>query len=310
MLNWIRSQQIVIIFICLTIICVCLPVMLYANANLPELVQRNVNDSLIILVEMQNESGDNYIEAKKDYAYLLLKFRGPMEERSCSFLLRLLYPELSPRKQLTSALDILIKSKDDQAKDDINEATEAMRQFVYKSQKFAGTQVSMSELHDLPEGLLNDAKSALYDSRECVEIYGNNPTVPNSQEACRKNRTATALAYLIRCVFQDFNTLDDELKQFRGDINRTIYYNNLLVKNNEDLLANDPLPNVRKQLEEDNGLLEKYTKRSNIRHIAAVVDRVPRSLVDFIVTEEGVFSTKDRIPEKKVLNKTRERNEG
>ncbi len=33
--------------------------------------------------------------------------------------------------------------------------------------------------------------------------------------------------------------------------------------------------------------------------------RVPRSLVDFIVTEEGAFSTKDWIPEKMVLNKKR-----
>jgi len=38
--------------------------------------------------------------------------------------------------------------------------------------------------------------------------------------------------------------------------------------------------------------------------------RVPRSLVDFIVTEEGVLSTKNWVPGKNVLNKTRERNEG
>lgn len=293
MLNWIRSQQIVIIFICLIIIGVCLPVMLYADANLPELVQRNANDILILLVELQHEAGEDYIEASKDYVYLLPRFRGHMEERSCSLLLRLLYPELSPAKQLKSALADLSEpvAKQGQAQKKINEATEAMRQFVYKSQKFAGTQVSMFELHDVPEELLKDAKSALDDARKYVEIYGKKQTVPNSQEACRKNRIATALAYLIRCVFQDFNTLDDELKQFRGDINRTIYYNNLLVKNNEDLLASDQLPDVRKKkLEKDIGLLGKYTN-SEIRRLVivnALLDRDSHKAENFVLNSAKI----------------------
>jgi len=266
--------------------------MLYANANLPELVQRNVNDSLIILVEMQHEAGEDYIEAKKDYEYLLPKFRGHMKERSCSLLLRLLYPELSPRKQLTTALDILTKSKDDQAENGIKKATEAMRQFVSKSQRFAGTQASMSELHDVPEELLKDAKSALDDAKKYVEIYGKEQTVSNSQEACRKNRIATALGYLIRCVFQDFNTLDDELKQFRGDINRTIYYNNLLMKNNEDLLQNDSLPDIRKQqLKVDNDLLGKYTK-SELRRLVivnALLDRDSDKAENFVRNSANIF---------------------
>jgi len=291
MLKWIRSKQIIIILICLIIIGVCLPVMLYAKENLPELVKHNLNDSIILLVEMQNEAGDDYIRAKEDYEYLLLKFRGHMEERSCSFLLRLLYPELSPGKQLTSALDILKKS-DDQAETVIKEAAETIRQFVSKSQKFAGTQVSMSELHELPEDLLNDTKLALDESRKSVEIYGDNLTVPKSQEACRKNRKAAALAYLIRCVFQDFDSLDDELKQFRGDINRTIYYNNLLKKNNEDLLANSPSPDVRKQIERDNGLLEKYTK-SELRRLViinALLDKDTYKAESFVLKNTNISS--------------------
>ena len=289
MINWIRSQQIVIIFTCLVIICVSIPVMLYANANLPELVRRNADDGgmLMLLVEMQHEAGLDYIEAKKDYEYLLVKFREYMEERNCSLLLRVLYPELSPRKQLTLALAELSEPIDgqEQAQEKINEATETIRQFVSKSQEFAGTKVSISELHDCPDELLNEAKSALDDSRKYVEIFGNNPNIPNSQETCRKNRVAIALAYLIRCVLQDFDSLDDELRQFRGDINRTIYYNKILMKNNADLLASEQLPDVRKkELEKENALLEKYTANGHRRLVIvnALLDKDIHITEDFL----------------------------
>jgi hypothetical protein len=220
---------------------------------------------------MQHEAGEDYIEAKKDYEYLLGIFHEYMEERNYSLLLRLLYPELSPRKQLTSVLADLKKSviEQAQAQEKIIEAAEGIRQFVSKSQKFVGTKVTISEHGHCPELLLNEAKSALDNSRKYVEIFGNDLNISNSQEACRKNRKAIALVYLIRCVFQDVSSLDDKLRQFRGDINRTIYYNNLLMKSNTDLLANDPLPDVRKELEKDIGLLVKYTN-SEFRRLEIV----------------------------------------
>ena len=244
MLNWIRSQQIVIISICLVIICVCLPVLLYAKVNLPELVQRNANDGLMLVVETK-EIGYDFIGAKDDRAYILQKYLGHMKKRNFSLLLRLLYPKLSPRKQLTSALaDLNLKEKvteQDQAKGEIKNAEETIKQFVSKSQKFSDIQILILEHEDLPEELLNDAKSALDNSREYVEIYGNNLTMPNAQEACRKNRTAITLAYLVRCAYQDFSSLEDELKQFRGDINRTIYYNDVLREKKETSKENKKL---------------------------------------------------------------------
>lgn len=236
MSNWIRRQQTVIILICVIIICICLPVLLYAKANLPELVKRNLNDSLMPATEMK-ELGDDFIGAREDHAYILRQYLGHMKKRNGSLLLRLLYPKLSPRKQLTSALAKLnLNEKEvqqDQAKNYINEAKEIVRQFTLKSQKFSDIQISTFEPEDLPEELLIDAKSALDDSRECVKTYGNDPNMLNAQRACRKNRIAIALAYLVRCGYQDFNSLDDELKQFQGDINRTIYYNDTLQGNTE-----------------------------------------------------------------------------
>ncbi|MCK4431276.1 MAG: hypothetical protein KAW19_08220, partial [Candidatus Aminicenantes bacterium] len=201
MLNWIRSQQVVIISICLVIICVCLPVLLYAKVNLPELVQRNANDGLMLVVETK-EIGYDFIGAKDDHAYILQKYLGHMKKRNFSLLLRLLYPKLSPRKQLTSALaDLNLKEKvteQDQAKGEIKNAEETIKQFVSKSQKFSDIQILILEHEDLPEELLNDAKSALDNSREYVKRYMVDPNIANAQEACRKNRIAITLAYLVR----------------------------------------------------------------------------------------------------------------
>lgn len=248
--------------------------MLYANANLPELVERNVRDSVLLASEMQHEAGDDYIEAKEDHAFILRKYLGRMEERNFSLLLRVLYPELSPRKQLVAALaDLNLKgsvTNQDQAEKEIEKARETIVQFVAKSQKFSDMQMVTSEHEELPDWLLEDARTALEDSRECVEIYGNDLTFGNAQEACRRNRKAIALAYLVRSAYQHFNSLDGELRQFQGDINRTIYYHYLLVKNNEDALNDDRiLDDVKKRLEKDHHLLVKYTD-SELRRLEIV----------------------------------------
>ena len=232
-LKWIGNQQILIISVCLIIIGVCLPIMLYANANLPELVQRNASDSLMLMLAAETkELGYDFSGAKEDHAYILRKYLGHMKKRNFSLLLRLLYPELSPRKQLTTALANLnpeeLVTKQDQAKNEIKKVEETIKQFVSKSLEFSDIQILTFELEDLPEELLNDTKSALDDSRKHVEIYGNNLIMSKAQEACRKNRKAIALAYLVRCGYQSYDSLDDKLKQFRGDINRTIYYNHVL----------------------------------------------------------------------------------
>lgn len=266
-IKWIRDQQIVIILICVIVICICLPIMLYANANLPELVQRNANDSLMLAVEM-DEHGDDFIEVKKDHAYILRKYLGHMKKRNYSFLLRVLYPKLSPRKQLASALaDLNLKesvSEQDQAKakNEIKKARDTIVQFVSKSQKFSDMQILTFEPEDLPEELLNDAKLALDDSRKCVKTYGNNLTTSNAKQACGKNRIAIALAYLVRCAYQDLNSLDDELKQFRGDINRTIYYNDVLRGNKE----------ISKKNKE---LLDNYSnsERRRLNVLQAIIDK-------------------------------------
>jgi len=132
------------------------------------------------------------------------------------------------------------------------------------------------EHEDLPEGLLEDAKRALDESKESVRKYGDDPNVTNAEKACRKNRKAIALAYLVRCAYQHFNSLDDKLRQFRGDINRTIYYNDLLRKNNADALKDDRiLGNIKKELEKDNELLEKYTnsERRRLEIVDAILDK-------------------------------------
>ena len=145
-LDWIRSHQIPIVLTCVVIICVCLPLILYANANLPELVERNVRDSVLLPVEME-EDGYDFIDAKKDHAYILRTYLGRMKERNFSLLLRVLYPELSPGKQLGYALGELNLGKRvtrDQAENEIKNARETVARFVSKSRKFSALFIGLS----------------------------------------------------------------------------------------------------------------------------------------------------------------------
>ena len=144
------------------------------------------------------------------------------------------------------------------------------QQFISKSHKFVGTKVPQKYYsYYCPESLKEEAKLALNNSKECVNIFGNVQNISNSQEACRKNRITVALVYLIRCVFHDFETLDGELKQFRGDINRTIYYNKLLIKKNKELLKNNLSLKDKEKINKHNDLLDKYTN-SELRRLRIV----------------------------------------
>lgn len=62
---------------------------------------------------------------------------------------------------------------------------------------------------------------------EIAEIYAINPNVAYSMTLCMANRKSIVYLYLVRFGHQEIVS-KETLKQFRSDINRTIYYNKVL----------------------------------------------------------------------------------
>lgn len=201
------------------------------------LVQRNANDVLVLLSELATESGDDYIQAKSIHAEMLREYVEHMEKRSLSGLLALLHPKLSPSKQLAHIVADLGEplrlsqgreaDRQNEARKKIEAATMAIAQFFIRLEQFSGIRIITFRSEVISEELRNAIKISLVEAHEIVGECAENPTVDSAEAACMANRKAMVYLYLARFGYQDFVN-QEELKKFRRDINRTIYYNRVL----------------------------------------------------------------------------------
>lgn len=224
-----------------------------AEVMLTKLVQRNADDSLMLKCEAKEESGKDFIIAREDHVYLLERYLGHMKKRFLSRLLKLLYPELSPEKQLTPVLQNLREGVcgQEKARKKIQEAAEAFEQFIRNSEKSSDIPILTFKTEVVSEELLKELKEALDKSREEVDLYNKDPNVHNAEKTCRANRRAIGLVYLVRFGYQNF-IQKETVEQFQKDINMTISCNNELQRS-DDVTA------------EDKQSLRKYTKSEHRR---------------------------------------------
>ncbi|NQT02198.1 MAG: hypothetical protein HQ580_09255 [Planctomycetes bacterium] len=223
----IRKQAKLILVITLVVL---VPI-LYIEIRFDKLINRNLEDILMLMCEVATESGDDFINARKDHAAMLEHYIGHMEQRPLSRFLRALNPELSPEVQLKPLLENLRRpvSNQQEAREEIEEARKTFKQFIRNSVKSSDLQVSTFKSEVLPEYLIRDVEETLRRSHEAVDEFEKNSNFKNAEGACRANRRAIALVYLVRFGYQ--NLIDqDRIKQFRNNIERTIYYNVILQK--------------------------------------------------------------------------------
>lgn len=199
---------------------------------------RNAADSLMLLVELEDECGGDYIQAKAAHAEILHKYVRHMESRQPYHLL--LLPPFSKNnivKELKRAAkdlggELSPESEADQQKEarkKIEAASEAIAGFFSKSKPFTDEPIITfgPETETISEEIRTAIKESLKESHEKAEMYADDPNMANSEAAHQASRKAMVYLYLARHGCQGIVS-QETLRQFRTDMNRAVYYNRVL----------------------------------------------------------------------------------
>ena len=137
---------------------------------------------------------------------------------------------------------------------------------------------------NIPDGLREKVDKALDISHNKTKDYAlgmdnNNiaikERVKNAEFACLESRRAISLSLLVSLIYEDFFVTTTKLDRFWEDIERIIYYNNLLCKSLTNDLSDLTLKSEERKFAE--GTIERLESYSQSEHrrqdiLQAVID--------------------------------------
>ncbi len=213
-----------------------------ASRRAKTLALRNATDSLMLLIELASESGDDHAEDKAAlFVELLLTYAEHMEHRDSHWIFRFpLFSKNNAVEELKLAAKYLKKADQKNASEVINEASKSLTQFLNESKPFTDDPIITFEPELISEKIQNAIKESLEGAHEKAERYANEVrTVDDAKTLCMANRKAIVYLYLARFGHQQI-VEQEKLRRFRTDLNRTINYNQLLQQpDNMDISEKD-----------------------------------------------------------------------
>lgn len=204
-----------------------------------ELVRQNSKPTLLMLAsEVKNEAGP-FVRASGKHAQLLRKYVRHMERRPFSLVVRWLYPEYSPRKQLSSIVLALESAPNDEegSKEVINAAGDQLYDFYKTADKFSDRPIVWFKSERLPNWLVNDINSALVNSHTMVETLGSELSVECALGTCEANREAILLLCLARLGYND----EEKIKAFLGDVKQAQKFTAIVANKKGNEQARDQI---------------------------------------------------------------------
>ncbi|MHC4752073.1 MAG: hypothetical protein ACYTFW_19650 [Planctomycetota bacterium] len=231
------------------------------------LALRNATDTLMLLIELESDSGDGYSVAKAAlFEDLLLTYAEHMERRDLHWIFRI--PPFSKKNavdELKLAAEYLREADHTDAFEVIKKASESLAQFLNESKPFTDDPIINFEPEIISEEIQKALKESLKEAHSALEEYAKDKTVASAEKSCMANRKSIVYLYLTRFGHQQI--IDREkLKRFRTDLNRTINYNQLLQQT-------DSVKNGKGKKDSDYDLLDKYSdsEKRRLRLLQAIM---------------------------------------
>jgi hypothetical protein len=177
----------------------------YTDTMLSELARGNADACLMLATEFLNEQGPDFIETRRLHAEMLELYVRHMKQRHLSPLLDLLYPELSPDRQLYPVMLTLKKPLWEQqaAREEIRASARTISELAKNIEDSFHTIHATRKFESLPDRPLQDLNEFIDESRELADRYAKDPTIANAAEVCLANRRTVLLVFLARTICQD-----------------------------------------------------------------------------------------------------------
>lgn len=184
---------------------------------------RNATDSLILLTELATESSGDYVQAKADHIEMLSEYVKHMENRHG---FRTVVSKNDIRKELKLAIKRL--KKDDSK---LKVASEAIARFLSKHKLFRNEPILKAKPEIISKKMRAVIKDLLNEANKKTRIHVSDPNMVNAEVAYRANRKAIVYLYFVRFQWSEIITSEERINLV-GDINRTIYWNRVLMHSN------------------------------------------------------------------------------
>lgn len=219
-----------------------LAVSVFLTIGLAELARRNSVEAALLAAEALSEVGPDFSEASREHGEMLRKYVEHSEKRRFSYLMNLLYPQYSPKKQLGPIVSALQESQDDEeeAKKVIRQAGESINEFRADVEEFCRGSLNWPKSEKLPGELRRDIERALADSREQVRRLEKDRLPQNAMAACSANRKTMLLLFLGRMGYRD----GVKIGQFSSDLEHAYRYTMDVAMRTQD-------PEMKEVLNED-----------------------------------------------------------
>lgn len=203
----------------------------FIGTGVHELLKQNANTLLILALELVTESGPDFKEQSKEYAWMIHQFVDHMENERFSPVIRILFTRFSLEERLAPVVEALEMARDEgEAMRAIIESGQEIVRFYTDTEKFAPGPVVWPKYKKLPERLLIKFDEALKKSHQMIDAFKNQPTLKNAYSLCEANRRAILLIFLTRLWDHD----KERIKVFRNDVQRALDYYNTLVGTMKD----------------------------------------------------------------------------
>ncbi len=268
-------------------------------SNKIDLVRWYVSDGLLLYNELKSESGRDFVRARKMHAGLLGIYLREMKSRQRDYAAELLTEEAASiasilkelgyiREGLKEAVPVGEENPNDWAMKDVNDASERVGRLLIGFEPYLKTAFDIDGFEKLGDECREELRKALEGVTAKLKVYikglttkkANDLMIKRAAEVCEANRKAIVLLFLARFArFEDPEVNGETsgegldlrtLRQFGGDINRTIYWNRVLQKRLEG---------------DDASLLKKYSASEfrRLRVLRSVEDEDMREAQDLLL---------------------------
>lgn len=213
--------------------------MVWLDANVGRLVERNAFEALFLAAEACTEHGPEFKVAQANFHETLSEYLNQMNKRPLGFVLRQSYPELDPAAQLKEAEVALAKptESEDDARETISVAAKILNRYALTSHNFAsnyftasGTKASVNT-YPLPPSEINDLKRYFTRFETTKNNFIRNKSDATATAACMESRLASTAVVRLwpeyrinrdRSDFRQFTNslmlLQREMKSFADEL--------------------------------------------------------------------------------------------
>lgn len=271
--------------------------LIHANAKQKELIQRDVLLILNPLIELKTESVGASVGASCGAYDLTIKIHYQLlteslnqikdSQRKLPLLSRVISLPLKKintkkLKKIQNELDETQSSGND-LKVRVNNASKTSGELLNDLQKLLSKPITILRDKNIPDGLREKVNKALDVSHNktkdfALDMDNNiaiNERVKKAEFACLESRRAISLSLLVSLIYEDFFVTTTKLDRFWEDIERLIYYNNLLCKSLTNDLSDLTLKSEERSFVE--GTIERLELYSQSEHrrqdiLQAIID--------------------------------------